>query len=462
MLLTGAPPRTTIPKPSARLRKRNLGSLRHRQSPRQIELTRTCVTVKRFRPAGAPPRSHRRETERPSGPVSMTPMSRSGPVYLCHGVPCASAAPRSPRRPRPCFCCRGSAFTPAPRPVPVRWDPRTNGSSSRTCRVLTSRAARLREGAAERGAACSSVETRLQARSRDVLALVPVSTGCRFGRRWVHVLAELVSKDLPLVLLARDPIPGAEAVNAENEATAYALATHLVRDHGYDSLAFLGDADTSSDTSQRWHGFRRALRDAQVPVADRPTPCAGDERSGRQGAAHLLGERRPRALVCTNDEIALGAITAAEGRACASRPTFGAGWDDGISARPSVPLTTVRQPMRELEPGCPAVARATAGKRENHGTSAATQLVLRASVDPLRGGSMRTAQRRVADDRSGDLLRRCALTACAYEAARPGGPEAGRFRRRGERDITAWRLARGREARGIAADRAETPDGRST
>jgi LacI family transcriptional regulator len=38
----------------------------------------------------------------------------------------------------------------------------------------------------------------------------------------------------------------------------------------------------------------------------------GDEQSGRQGAEHLLGERRPRALVCGNDEITLGAIRAAE------------------------------------------------------------------------------------------------------------------------------------------------------
>lgn len=198
-----------------------------------------------------------------------------------------------------------------------------------------------------------------------------------------HVLAELAGRAKPLVLLARDPIPGADAVNAENEESAYALTTHLVRDHGYDSLAFLGDADTSSDTAQRWHGFRRALRDARVPVPDRPTPCAFDEESGRQCAGQLLRERPPRALVCANDEMALGAIMAAETLGMRVPADLAVtGWDDVMAARHSRPgLTTVRQPMREL--GALAARRlherlaGDQGERRNEVLP--TQLVFRAS-----------------------------------------------------------------------------------
>lgn len=197
------------------------------------------------------------------------------------------------------------------------------------------------------------------------------------------VLAELVERSTPLVLLARDPVPGADAVNAENEQSAHALTTHLVRDHGYKSFAFLGDADTSADTGQRWQGFRRALDDVQVEAPERPIPCAFDEASGRQCAEWLLRERPARALVCANDEIALGAVTAAEELGLRVPADVAVtGWDDVMAARHSRPgLTTVRQPMREL--GALAARRLherLAGQQGERRTEVLpTHLVLRAS-----------------------------------------------------------------------------------
>lgn len=47
------------------------------------------------------------------------------------------------------------------------------------------------------------------------------------------VLADLAGKGMPLVLMARDPIPGADAVNAENAQSAYDLTTHLAADQGW-------------------------------------------------------------------------------------------------------------------------------------------------------------------------------------------------------------------------------------
>lgn len=164
------------------------------------------------------------------------------------------------------------------------------------------------------------------------------------------VLTELVRKGLPLVVLARDPVEGADAVNSENESSAHALTTHLVRDHGYRSFEFLGDADTSADTCQRWLGFTRALTDLGVPVPPEPVACPFDEEDGRDAADRLLRERPPRVLVCANDEIALGAISAAEALGLRVPEDLAVtGWDDVMAARHSRPgLTTVHQPMREL------------------------------------------------------------------------------------------------------------------
>jgi DNA-binding LacI/PurR family transcriptional regulator len=166
-----------------------------------------------------------------------------------------------------------------------------------------------------------------------------------------EVLEDLAAKGLPLVLLARDPISGVDAVNAQNADPARELASHLVDEHGYDDLAFLGDVSTSSDFSQRWDGLRSAVETSSRPRARlRVEPCSFDEQGGRTAARALLPERRPQALVCANDEIALGAISAAEELGLRVPDDVAVtGWDDVMAARHARPgLTTVRQPMRQL------------------------------------------------------------------------------------------------------------------
>jgi len=165
------------------------------------------------------------------------------------------------------------------------------------------------------------------------------------------VLDDLSRRGVPLVLLARDPIAGIDAVNAENVGSARALARHLVLDHGYADLAFLGDVGSSPDVAQRFEGFRDAVHDAGVTAPPRVRPCAFDERAGHDTATTLLaGPQRPRVLVCANDEIALGAVTAAESlRLRVPDDVAVTGWDDVMAARHARPgLTTVRQPMRQL------------------------------------------------------------------------------------------------------------------
>jgi LacI family transcriptional regulator len=196
-------------------------------------------------------------------------------------------------------------------------------------------------------------------------------------------LHELIDKGLPLVLLARDPIAGVDCLNAENERSAHVLTTHLVRDHGYTEIEFLGDAAASPDTHARWLGFTAALADAGARVPAGPVRCAFGEVAGRAAADVLLRERAPRALVCANDEIALGAIEAAERLGLRVPDDLAVtGWDDVMAARHSRPgLTTVRQPMREL--GARAArrlhARIAGDASEPRHEVLPTQLVQRAS-----------------------------------------------------------------------------------
>lgn len=164
------------------------------------------------------------------------------------------------------------------------------------------------------------------------------------------VLLQLADKGIPLVVMARESLVWADSVNAENDTSARELTSHLVVDHGYRSLEFLGDVAGSCDVLERWRGFHRALTDHAIAGPAEAVTCALSEEGGRVAALQLLAERPPRALVCANDEIALGATLAAEELGLRIPEDLAiTGWDDVMAARHSRPgLTTVRQPMRAL------------------------------------------------------------------------------------------------------------------
>jgi LacI family transcriptional regulator len=160
------------------------------------------------------------------------------------------------------------------------------------------------------------------------------------------VVTRIADTGLPLVLLARPPVGLVDTVTADNERSARDLTAHLLG-HGHRRLAFLGDPGESPDVAGRYAGFHRALTDGGLDVPD-PTPCAFDVRSGHTAAHELLARDRPDALVCANDEVALGALRAAEDAGLDVPGDLAVtGWDD-IMAADYARLTTVHQPMREL------------------------------------------------------------------------------------------------------------------
>ncbi|MGH8823797.1 MAG: LacI family DNA-binding transcriptional regulator [Jiangellaceae bacterium] len=161
-----------------------------------------------------------------------------------------------------------------------------------------------------------------------------------------NVITELSERGLPVVLLARPATGAVDSVQAENVESARALTGHLL-DHGHRDLAFLGDPDRSPDTLERWSGFSEALAAAGL------TPAAAvrggfSEQEGRRAAHELLSAGLPDAVVCANDELALGLLSALRAHGVdAPGDVAVTGWDDVMAAR-YAGLTTVRQPMREL------------------------------------------------------------------------------------------------------------------
>ena len=152
------------------------------------------------------------------------------------------------------------------------------------------------------------------------------------------VVLELDRTGIPLMLLARAGLEGIPSVRAENVAAAEALATHLLRG-GHESIAFLGDPASSPDAAERWQGFLAAHEHAGRPAPGAPVPTLFDEVHGHAAAS--------TALMCASDEIALGALAAAQERGLSVPGDLAVtGWDDIQVARyVSPPLTTVRQPL---------------------------------------------------------------------------------------------------------------------
>jgi LacI family transcriptional regulator len=163
----------------------------------------------------------------------------------------------------------------------------------------------------------------------------------------------VLSRSVPVVVLADHYAgDGPDFVGADNRSGSREVTTHLIRVHGHTDLAFLAGPPDSPDSGERFAGFCEALTQAGLLGPAMPTASGGfTEAGGRQAVAALLAEARvPRAIVCGNDEMALGALTALRAaRLRVPADVAVTGFDDIAAAHHVRPaLTTVRQPMREL------------------------------------------------------------------------------------------------------------------
>jgi DNA-binding LacI/PurR family transcriptional regulator len=175
-------------------------------------------------------------------------------------------------------------------------------------------------------------------------------------------------RGLPLVIADGPPRPRTPSVGIDDRGAARAAAEHLLElGHGRISIVALplspdgyeGPSDAERQAAARYHcnrerlaGIRDALEAAgidwrTVPIEER-APHGRD--AGRRAAAALLDRpERPTALLAMSDELAIGALQAAEARGIAlPRELSIIGFDDTpLAAETRPPLTTIAQPHRE-------------------------------------------------------------------------------------------------------------------
>lgn len=192
---------------------------------------------------------------------------------------------------------------------------------------------------------------------------------------------------IPLVVIDPVNLPDARvtSVGATNFLGGLAATGHLL-ERGHRRIAYLGGPAASACNQARLQGYRGAMEAAGAPIQD------GYMRTGNflyrggvvEGSALLDLPEPPTAVFAGSDEMALGVLEAARVRGLRVPEDLSVvGFDDTQLARlASPPLTTVRQPLREI--GAIALRRAmrlAAGEKvDSHHIELATELIVRGST----------------------------------------------------------------------------------
>ena len=200
-------------------------------------------------------------------------------------------------------------------------------------------------------------------------------------------LDALTQAGLPLVVLDPLHLPHADvnSVGPTNFAGGFAATQHLLA-LGHRRIAYLGGPAAAAANQARAHGYRAAMEARKVPVPDAYVRSGEfTYQTGMLGAAALLDlDTAPTAVFAGNDEIALGVIETARTRGLRVPEDLSVvGFDDTLLARvASPPLTTVRQPLREMGGVAlrTALRLADGEKLESHHVELATELVVRDSA----------------------------------------------------------------------------------
>lgn len=165
------------------------------------------------------------------------------------------------------------------------------------------------------------------------------------------LIRQIAERGIPVVTMARHALPGIPNTRVANATGTLALVRHLLVDHGYHPLAFAGSIRDSPDGEDRWRAFVRAHHDAGVAPPQAPVAEGFDGPSGAANAHQVLAvPSRPRAVVCVNDEVAIGVMGVMTARGVRVPDEIAiTGWDDiPIATVISPSLTTVHQPARAL------------------------------------------------------------------------------------------------------------------
>ncbi|MBN2535443.1 MAG: substrate-binding domain-containing protein [Spirochaetales bacterium] len=182
----------------------------------------------------------------------------------------------------------------------------------------------------------------------DGVIVFASSIGNLAGHKAVGELIEQ-SSHMPMVTLG-EKYTNIPCVTIDNNTSYKKLLEHLVKDHGYKNIAYIGGPKGNSDSEERFSIYREILGMYAIPYDDRFI-FHGDFRieTGPEAIKVLIDERgiKPDVIVSANDTMALGVFQELRKRRIIIPEQIAlVGYDD-VEISQYIQLTTVNQPLYE-------------------------------------------------------------------------------------------------------------------
>ncbi len=158
--------------------------------------------------------------------------------------------------------------------------------------------------------------------------------------------------DIPVLTVA-SKVPGLPSIEVDNAHGTREVMDHLIEQHGYQRIGFIQGLAHNPEAELRYQAYIDALRAHGLSVDPALVmPGLFTYNSGRQAILQAFHQGNPGmdAIVAANDVSAFGALEALSGMGLRVPDDVAlVGFDDLAESRTvSPPLTTVRQPVREL------------------------------------------------------------------------------------------------------------------
>lgn len=190
---------------------------------------------------------------------------------------------------------------------------------------------------------------RMLARRVDGLFITPVY---RFEAE-ARIYQEIIARNIPTVLLG-PPAPFCKnfpSVEIEEQLASYHVTKHLIA-LGHKKIAYLTGPTASPWAHDRFEGYRRALREADIQPDDELVFQAGNTiEDGAKAALELLNEGcKPTAIQAVSDSVAIGAaeVLIQQGIKIPEDISIAGFGNILLAEHFRVPLTTVRAPKFRL------------------------------------------------------------------------------------------------------------------
>lgn len=162
----------------------------------------------------------------------------------------------------------------------------------------------------------------------------------------------LERRNTPMVLLDRDILLDRKIgrIIVDNLEGAYLATSHLL-DKGSKEIAFISSRNTGRSSGERLEGYKKALKERGIKLRE-DLIFLGEYSidTGYKGTLEILEKTKIDGICCGNDLIAIGAINALTKKGIQIPKDIRiVGFDDIQMAQyVNPPLTTIRQPIREM------------------------------------------------------------------------------------------------------------------